>query len=161
MGLLQLGLGAQCLLSRGGSYPFLAAEFGRTPSRSEDIHRPCDRGIVAFVLALGPIVGANAVIVIGTASVRHSIGGVTASIARIMPAIAAIRGRIVCIMACSARLIGTRDPIRVRTGHVVARITSVKCRFGLNIDASDPSCARCLSDVRDALSVIPRTMLVT
>jgi hypothetical protein len=59
----------------------------------------CVRPGVAFMLALGPIVCATALIVIRFELIRHSIGGVTAPIARIMPAIATVPSRVVPIMA--------------------------------------------------------------
>ena len=91
------------------------------------------------MLALGPIAGASTVSMIRFAPVLHSIGGNTAPIALVMPAIAAIRGRIVSIMGCSARLLGTHHPVTVRTWRVVARFAPAKCRFGLDMDASDPA----------------------
>jgi hypothetical protein len=104
---------------------------GAPSSRSEDTHRPCNRGIVAFMPALGPIVGANAVIVVRFAPVRHSIGGVMAPITRIMAVIAAVRRRIVSIMRPIARPTVRRGRVTARTRPVADRIACVKCRLGL------------------------------
>jgi hypothetical protein len=57
-----------------------------------------------FMLALGPNMGASAVVIIRFAPIRSSIGGGTAPIALIMPAIAAVQRRIVSIMGCTVRL---------------------------------------------------------
>ena len=132
-----------CLDGRG--YPLLAFEFAawprsvvvradrfrRTPSRSEDTHRSCNRGIVAFMPALGPFMRANAVIVIRFAPIRHAIGSVTALFALIVPAIAAVRRRIVSIMGPIDHAVDRRGRVTDRTGPCANRIASVKCRSGL------------------------------
>jgi hypothetical protein len=90
-------------------------------------------GIVLFMLALGPNMGTSAVVIVRFAHIRHSIGAGTAAIALVMPAIAANRGRIVSVVRCSARLMDRGGLVVVRTGRVVARIETVKSRFGLNM----------------------------
>jgi hypothetical protein len=135
--------------------------FGRSPSRSEDTQRSSAPGIVPFVLSLEPIMGASAVIVIRLAPVRHAIGGSTAPIALVMPAIAALRGRIASIMDCRARLMGTRGPVMVRTGRVLPRIASRQVPIRAQHGRIASFMSATLSNVRGTVSVIPRTMLVT
>jgi hypothetical protein len=126
-----------------------------------DTHQSCIRSIVAFMLAIGSVMGANAVIVIRFAPIRHSIGGVTAPIALAMPAIVAIRRRVVSIVGCSARFMDGGGLVVARTGRVVARIASVKFRSGLNMGRIGSFMRATLSVVRGTVSVIPRTVLVT
>ena len=45
---------------------------------------------MAFMPALGPIVSANAVLVSRFAPIFYALGGITAAIARILPAIATV-----------------------------------------------------------------------
>ena len=113
------------------------------------------------MLALGSVMGANAIIVIRFAPIRHSIGGVTAPIALVMPTIVAIGRRIVSIVGCSARLMDGGGLVVARTGRVVARIASVKSRFGHNMGRIGSFMSATLSVVRGTVSVIPRTMPVT
>jgi hypothetical protein len=87
--------------------------------------------MVAFMPALEPIVGANAVIVIRFAPIRHSIGGVRAQIVRITLAIAAVRRRIVSIMRRHRSPMVRRGRVTARTRAVADRIACVKCRLGL------------------------------
>ena len=83
------------------------------------------------MLALGPIVGAKAVIVSRFAPIRHAIGSVTAAIVRKTPAIATVRRRIVPIVGPIARFMDRRGRIMAGTGPVADHIGSVRCRFGL------------------------------
>jgi hypothetical protein len=103
---------------------------GAPPSRFEDTHQSCNRGIVAFMRVLGSVMGANAVIVSRFAPISHAIGGVTGPIALIVPAIAAVRRRIVSIIGPVARVVDRRGRVTAETGPCANRIASVKCRSG-------------------------------